>query len=198
MFKSSSYTLYLVLFAVIVFFQSISWYASGSGETGYFFTKIDKTYKKIDEEKKSITNSGFIKENGEKESSSSGKGNGNEISPDTKEVTKKETSSSTLSWLDTSIEDFYSKLVLETYKSQLKRNIKDLDVTLKKVYPEEPDRLEAYKKIKETYENVQDNIQEKNIQDGVIILNKKQIKIYEESITYLIWLLNTRIISLKK
>ncbi len=121
-----------------------------------------------------------------------------EIISEKKEEIKKESEASTRSELDRSIEDFYSKLVLETYKAQLKRNIKDLDITLKKVYPAESDRLEAYRKIRETYENVQDNVQGNNVQDGVIILNKKQIKIYEESLSYLIWLLNIRINTLQK
>ena len=100
--------------------------------------------------------------------------------------------------IDTTVEEFYSKLVLETYKTQLKKNIKDLDITLKKIYPDETDRWEAYKKIKETYENVQANIKENTSSGSIGGLNKKQMKIYDESLTYLIWLLDIRINSLGK
>ncbi len=172
----------IILIIILFVFSQLVWVTFSYAESGSsLYGKFEKVVKKLDETKKVTLDddsaSGKIFSWSGKDSDVSWTGGTDE------------TSSGSHTAIEKWIEDFYSKLVLETYKTQFKKNLKDLDATLKKIYPEKDDRIEAYKKIKQTYDTLLKNIRENTSTS----LNKKQLKIYEESITYLIGLITQRI-----
>lgn len=167
-------------------------YAGESSDTPSLYSKIEKIVRKSDDSKRlfwesEILNTGWIfwlnnstsNDGGNTDSGGSDDSSG--------------AHSNIVRW----IEEFYSKLVLETYKSQFKKNLKDLDITLRKIYPEKDDRVEAYKKIKQTYENILKNLKDNTSLGWWISMSKKQVKIYEESLMYLIGLITLRISTLE-
>ena len=167
-------------------------HAGELGDTTSLYSKIEKIVKKSDEWKKFFWESDTMSTGWAL--TSSGWSLSDEAIMDTGSSDENSWSRSGIGkW----IEAFYSKLVLETYKSQFKKNLKDLDVTLKKIYPEKDDRIEAYKKIKQTYENILKNLKNTMVQAGWASISKKQLKIYEESLTYLISLITLRITTLE-
>lgn len=167
-------------------------YAGESNDTPSLYSKIEKIVRKSDDSKRlfwesEILNTGWIFWL----NSSTSNDGGNTDSGGSDDSSGAH--SNIVRW----IEEFYSKLVLETYKSQFKKNLKDLDITLRKIYPEKDDRVEAYKKIKQTYENILKNLKDNTSLGWWISMSKKQVKIYEESLMYLIGLITLRISTLE-
>ncbi len=182
-------SIFVFFFAIIV--PSGISYAESAATNMNISTKFEKTIKKTEDSKKWFIESLSSFSGGISSPSASGTSDPADV-----DTTSAEDTSSSHTGIVKWIEEFYSKLVLETYKSQFKKNLKDLDITLKKIYPEKDDRIEAYKKIKQTYENILKNLKE-NPQSIWASMSKKQVKIYEEALNYLIGLILSRISTLE-